>query len=275
MRIALVLALIVSFLLLGGASQAQDLEMKIFTIQHTNAQSISSVARSLKSEEGSVTYDPNTNKLIVVDYPQNIQRIESVIGSIDKVQKQVEVQVVVADVTDTLLRDIGLYSGQVIIPRGDFRAVLHLLDTDKSSNIRSQMTVKTLSNQPAQLMVSKDEIIGREITYYKDGTRVTTPIRKPIGDFLEVIPSVNNDGTITVVLRPTVSTFEERRIPYERSIITQVIVNDGDTIAIGGMNSSQQRTENTSVSILGIPLRSETRNEDKKVVMFLTATIVD
>lgn len=275
MRIPITLAILISLFLVAGLCQSQDLEMRMFTIQHSNAQSISNVAQSLKSAEGSVTYDPNTNNLIVVDYPQNLQRIAAVIGKIDQVAKQVEVQVIVADVTDTLVRDIGLYSGQVILPHGDFIAVLRLLDTDKSSNIRSQMTIKTLSNQPAQLMVSKDEIIGQEITHYKDGTEVRTLIRKPIGDFLEVVPSVNGDGTITVIVRPTVSTLERRRTPYERSVLTQVIVNSGDTIAIGGMDSHQQTTENRSVSILGLPLGSKTKTESKKVVMFLTATIVD
>ena len=275
MRIPITLAILISLFLVAGLCQSQDLEMRMFTIQHSNAQSISNVAQSLKSAEGSVTYDPNTNNLIVVDYPQNLQRIAAVIGKIDQVAKQVEVQVIVADVTDTLVRDIGLYSGQVILPHGDFIAVLRLLDTDKSSNIRSQMTIKTLSNQPAQLMVSKDEIIGQEITHYKDGTEVRTLIRKPIGDFLEVVPSVNGDGTITVIVRPTVSTLERRRTPYERSVLTQGIVNSGDTIAIGGMDCHQQTTENRSVSILGLPLGSKTKTESKKVVMFLTATIVD
>lgn len=255
--------------------QPQGLEMRIFTVRASNAQSISNVARNLKSPEGSVTFDPNTNSLIVVDYPQNLQRIASLVEQLDKTQKQVEIKVTVADVTNNFLSNIGMHSGQVIIPTGEFNAVLRMLDTDKSSSIRSQMTVRTISNQPAQLMVSKDEIIGKQITRYENGDEVTTVIRKPIGDFLEVLPSVNNDGTIMIILRPTMSTLERRHTPYERSIITQVLINNGDTIALGGLDSAQQRTEDRSVSVLGIPLYKKTETESKKIVMFLTANIID
>jgi type II secretory pathway component GspD/PulD (secretin) len=254
--------------------RAEDMELKIFQIKHADARSLYNIVIDLKSEQGKISLDLNNNNLIVFDYPENLKRIAELIEALDKAEKQVTIEVLVAEVTDTFLNDAGITSSQVIIPQGKFSAILHLINTSKQVNIRSKMMVTTLSNRPATLQVSKDEIFGQEVSWYKDGRYISTPIREPVGNFLEVLPRVNPDQTITVTLRPSVSTFQQGDSPriQKRSILTQVVINNGDTIAIGGVDSGT--TQEVRHSFFGVS-SGRSRQETRKVMMFLTARISD
>jgi len=254
--------------------QSCNPEVKIFKIQHGSVEPLLEVVNSLISKEGKVSFDRNSNSLIVVDCPKNLERIATVIQSLDIREKQVEIKVLVAETPASFTNDIGLTVGQVIIPEGRFDAIIDLLKTNREVNIRSEMTVKTLSNRPAQLQVTSEEIIGNQLVILESGTVITSPIREPIGNFLEVLPSVNNDNTINVIVRPSVSTIDQNANPSERTILTQVVVNSTDTIAIGGADIQRQDTQRNS-NLFGFPLSRRTATENRKVVMFLTATVVD
>ena len=272
----LIIFIIFAFVFTGTVwCQQQGMELKIFSIKGSNAESIYSVVKDLVSREGNVSFNPNTNSLIVFDTPGNLERIGSVIEHLDVVQKQVQIKVIVADVTDSFLQDIGLQGGRVIIPHGRFSAMVNLLKSSENSSIRSQMMLTTLSNQPATLQVSKDEIFGQSLIRYRDGTWVRTYEREPIGNFLEVLPRVNNDGTISVALRPSVSTLQEDHTKFERTVLTEVVINNGDTIAIGGVDSARQEVTRDEIPIFDVPLSKRSSQESKKVVMFLTATVLE
>ena len=248
--------------------QACEPQLKIFKIEHGSAQSLYDVANSLKSEQGKVSFDQNSNSLIVFDCPANIERIAQVIKGIDVQEKQVEIKVLVIEATEKFLEDAGIRYSQVIIPQGKFKAIANLIKESKEANTRTSMMIRTLSNHPAVLQVTTDEVIGTEFVIFSNGTEITTPVREPIGSLLEVLPTVNNDGSIKVILRPSVSSMEKPFTPSERTIITQAVINDGDTIAIGGADVDKGTAKR------GI-LSGKAASEKKKVEMFLTAKIVD
>jgi type II secretory pathway component GspD/PulD (secretin) len=264
-------AFLACFLLVCAAAfgQACEPELKILKISHGSSQAILEVAESLKSSQGRVSFDGNTGSLIVFDCPGNIERIAKVVRELDVREKQVEIKVLVVEAQEKFLRDIGITSARVIIPKGEFSAIADLIDKNKEARTRTSMMVRTLSNNPAVLQVTTDEVIGTELVIFSNGTEIVTPVTAPIGSLLEVLPTVNNDGTIMVVLRPSVSSMERSGNPSERSIITQVLINDGDTIAIGGADSER------SSSSSSCPMSKRSLEKKKKVEMFLTATTVD
>lgn len=275
--ISAIISLVVFTLVLQGNLYAQTngLEVKIYKIRHASAQSLFEVANNLKSNEGKISIDTNSNSIIVMDDPLAQKRIREVIESLDIAVQQVEISVVVADVTGTFLNTIGLSSGRLIIPAHQFSVTLQALSKSKSSQIRSQMTITTLSNSPASLQVASDELFGRSVVRYSDGTEVVTNLRRPVGDFLEVLPRVNNDGTLTIAISPQVSTRETGgAAPFERSVLTQAVINDGDTIAIAGLESSIGPGEERS-TFLGIPMAKRKLAERRRVAMFLTARVLD
>jgi type IV pilus assembly protein PilQ len=267
-------AIIIGIFLLAKAlyCNADDLELKIFKIKHGNAQSLYNVANDLKSEKGKLSFDANTNSLILRDYPQNIQHISQVIESLDVEGKQVEIKVSIVEASTEFFNNIGITYGEIIIPSAKFAGILQAINSAKDSNVRTSMMLRTQSNQPAALNVSTDEIIGSQVIITGDTAQIS-PLREPVGSFLEVLPIVN-DGTITVTLRPSVSVKGKHGAVEEQTVLTEVTISDGDTIAIAGLNS-QKEVSQTSGPFSKIPLSSETRGENKKVVMFLTAKIVN
>lgn len=232
------------------------------------------VANSLLSSQGKLSFDRNSGSLIVIDCPENLARIAGVIKELDVREKQVEIKVLVAETSSAILKDIGLTAGQVIIPQGSFSAIVRSLKASKDTQIRNEMTVRTLSDRPAMLQVTKDEITGTEVAILGGDTVITSLITEPIGNFLEVLPRVNNDNTINLIVRPSVSNIDEHGHPSERTILTQALVNNGDTVAIGGADVQKQETQRNS-TLFGIPLSQRSVTKNRKVAMFLTAKIVD
>jgi type II secretory pathway component GspD/PulD (secretin) len=112
---------------------------------------------------------------------------------------------------------------------------------------------------------------------------------KDIGVILKVTPQVNGRGTIKLTLAPEVSQtngvskFGVAEIPIvaTRKALTQVSMQDGSTLAIGGLLSTQLTTGQTKVPVLGsVPIlgrlfRSD--NRDSRVtnlIIFITAKTV-
>ena len=157
-----IIIVITVFLLLPCTifAQSEEMEIKIFTIKYGDADSMYSVVNHLKSSEGKMTVDLNTNSLIVIDYPANLKQIARVISKLDAQPDQIEIKVVITDVTDTFLNEIGMSSSQIIIPSGEFSTILSLIKSSKDSNIRSEMSVRTLNNQPANIQATVEDIFG-------------------------------------------------------------------------------------------------------------------
>jgi general secretion pathway protein D len=104
---------------------------------------------------------------------------------------------------------------------------------------------------------------------------------------ITVTPTINGDGTITVLMQPTVQTqtppTEEAPVPTVTSqqIQTVAIVNDGDTIALGGLRDKSLSNTRTRIPVLGnIPILGKLfsgvskSNVDNDLIIFLTARIV-
>lgn len=253
---------------------SEELQTKIFKIKHSSGRSLYSVVENIKSNEGKVSFDPNTNTLIVVDKLVYIEQIAKIIEELDMPQRQVEIEATVAEVGAEFIKSAGVKAGQIIIPKAEFSTIVNLLNTKKDSRITSKSTIKTLSNHPARIALTEDKVIGEERVIFSSGTTITTPLRKAVGSVLEVLPTVNNDNTITLAIRPHLSTVSgDLLMPFERSLATEVIINNNDTIVIAGADA--QTEEKEIQNIFGIPLSMTGTQESKKTVIFLTARIID
>lgn len=250
--------------------QAEDLKLKIFKVRSGSLQSLYQVANDLKSAQGTVSIDENTGSLIVLDSPEVLARIEAVVAQLDIPEKMVEIKVLVVDAGSDFFDTIGISSGQVHIPRGEFEAIVRALSTSRDAHTRVNMMVKTLSNHSAQLAVSKDEIFGQTVTRFSNGAEIISPLRQAVGEFLEVLPVVNTDGTITVVVRPSSSSLTPKGVPEEKTVLTQAVLRNGDTIAIGGIDSTQE-TSSQRRGLFGVSMSKTKASANRKVVMFLTA----
>ncbi len=252
---------------------SEERTAEVFKVMHGDIEALYSVLEQMKSPEGKVTMHSFSGSVIVVDYPDKIEEMRSILVQLDMAQKQVEIKVLIAEVSSAFLKRVGIGPSQTIIDPEEFHDVRYIMKASGEVAIRSEMAVKTLSGHPAAIQVSANEIFGPQIISSGGATVITPPPQIiSAGDSLEVLPKVNNDGTITVSLRPSKSRFEARNVVSERSLLTQVVIASGETIVIGGYTLAEDRNREGRVPFTDTSISTNSLQE-RKIMMFLTAVI--
>jgi MSHA biogenesis protein MshL len=179
-----------------------------------------------------------------------------------------------------------------------FAALLAFLETQGSVQVLSSPRVATTNNQKAVLRVGTDDFfitnVSTSTTTTASGS-VTTPTIQTQAFFsgisLDVTPQIDEDGQVTLHVRPSVSNVTERTrvvnlgnlgsftLPLASSSIneadTVVRVKDGVTVAIGGLMSQTQVGDDTrvpgagDVPVLGSFFKRTQRTLQKRELVFL------
>lgn len=180
--------------------------------------------------------------------------------------------------------------------------LLHALQEDSSANTLSSPRILTLNNQEASIIVgTKYPIINSDASSASGGgaATITTSLRgyEDIGIQLNVLPQLCDNGLISMIVRPSVreligtrsgktvsgevTALTDYPVISTREAETQVVLQGGQTIVIGGLLKDRESKTVIKVPFLGnIPLlgwlfRRETiQNEKIDLLIFLTATMV-
>ncbi len=171
-----------------------------------------------------------------------------------------------------------------------FAALLKLLEEDVRTNTLSAPNVLTLSGQEARILIGeKYPILKTEVT----GTSSTTTTQsldyyQNIGIELYVVPQVSGDKHISMIVHPVVSsrtgTVGTNAYPIlnTREAETQVVLEKGDTIVIGGLLKDIKAKSRIGLPFLGkLPLvgpifsRSTENTAKIELLIFITARIVE
>ncbi|MDD5084718.1 MAG: secretin N-terminal domain-containing protein [Candidatus Omnitrophica bacterium] len=175
-------------------------------------------------------------------------------------------------------------------------AVLQFLKTRTNTKVVSNPRISVLNHQPAEVQVGQDVPIP---TFERNETtgsfEVTGFDWRKVGVTLKVTPHINYADQILVDLQPEVSS-QGTTITYTATLAaptfnvtvakTQLLIEDGETIAIGGLITDQKDTTEDKVPVLGdIPFvgklfrskRETSGSSNKKIetIFFVTVTIVD
>ncbi len=156
--------------------------------------------------------------------------------------------------------------GQTIVRfvRGRFTATLQTMLQEGRAQVINEPSVTTENNMTATVDFSTDiPYITATQTYNEFGFATTTYNIESVSvsNTLEVTPRINGDDSITMYLTPTISDTpgvvtapdgSTYPIVSSQSVTTQVTVNDGETLAIGGL-----MRKNESVNIHKTPLLSQ------------------
>ena len=142
-----------------------------------------------------------------------------------------------------------------------FAQILQILQHRRDTKILSSPSITTLNNQTASILVG--EVLGIPIFERNENTgniEITGYKDKDLGVKLAVTPHVNEAGFILVDLKPEISSLlgfdeltPEVKAPHftTREAKTQVLVKDGDTVAIGGLVSENSVDTVRKVPLLG------------------------
>ncbi len=171
--------------------------------------------------------------------------------------------------------------------------VVRALEEDIRTNTLSSPHILTLSGQEARILVGKKYPILETQVSGSDSSTTTSSLSyyQDIGIELFVVPQVSGDRHIDMIIHPVVSVQNgtvtgSGNVAYPildtREAETQVVMEDGETIVIGGLLKDVKAKSRQGVPFLGkIPIfgaifsRATTDIEKIDLLIFITARIVE
>lgn len=176
----------------------------------------------------------------------------------------------------------------------NFAAILRALRSDTNTNIISTPNIVTMDNQEAEIKVAQEvPFVTGSFTNTGGAGGAVNPFqtiqREEVGLILKVTPQINNEGD-TVMLKieqeasniaQTTGVGDLTAITNKRTITTNVLIQDGGIIALGGLMSDQVTSGTSRVPFLGkIPILGQlfkTTNGKKaktNLMVFIRPTIL-
>jgi len=169
-------------------------------------------------------------------------------------------------------------------------ALVRALDKDSTANILSTPQLLTLDNEEARIQVGQNiPIVTGSFTLAGAGGGVVNPFqtvdRRDIGVALRIRPQIAEGGTVRMQIYQEVSSIFNAQsaqgiILNKRSIESNVVVDDGQIIVLGGLISDDVQTGKEAVPVLGdIPVlgtlfRYDTRRREKINLMVFLRPVV-
>ncbi|MBI1890332.1 MAG: type II secretion system secretin GspD [Burkholderiales bacterium] len=171
-------------------------------------------------------------------------------------------------------------------------AVLHALESVSDTNILSTPNLLTLDNEEARIIVGQNVpfITGQYTTAASGGSAGVNPFqtveRKDIGLSLRVKPQVSEGGTIKLAIYQESSDIDNSVtsaagiITTKRSIETNVLVDDGQIIVLGGLISDTVRDGTEKVPgfgdlpIIGNLFKAQARTRTKRNLMVFLRPVI-
>lgn len=184
---------------------------------------------------------------------------------------------------------LSLALGQVGDGGVDFGFLISAIAADADNNILSTPTLVTMDNQEAEIVVGQNVpfVTGTQLSASNNNPFQTIE-RQDIGISLKVKPQINEGDNIKMDIEQEVSDVSNTSVTgasdittNKRSIKTTVLVEDGQTLVLGGLIDDQLSDTKEKVPLLGdIPIlgnlfRYRTTTKSKRNLMvFLHPTIL-
>jgi type IV pilus assembly protein PilQ len=308
-------------------------------------------SRGFLSSRGSISFDRRTNTLLVIDIPERVGDIKSLVSQLDRPVDQVVIEARIVIATESFARELGAKFGfngatgkpgdrsslgfggttdvsgnnassrgeavmngdrtfdadsglSVNLPAtlagaGSFALSIlnagYLLDVELSA-LQTEGRGEVISNPRVVTSNQKEAVItqGREIGYITvtggQSNNVPTVQFKEALLQLKVTPTITNDGRVFLNMFVTKNEQDGRidlgdfgYVPTiaRREVNTAVLVDDGQTVVIGGVYEFKDQNDVSKIPFLGdIPFlgnlfKRKTRSKEKaELLVFVTPKIL-
>ena len=172
-------------------------------------------------------------------------------------------------------------------------ALANFLQNSGDANVLSTPNLMTLDNEEAKIVIGNNVPFVTGSYANTGGTSgavnpFTTVERKDVGLMLRVRPQINENGTVKMAIYQEVSKIDDATLKNangpttsKRSIESNVLVEDGSIIVLGGLLEDSYAQAEDKVPLLGdVPIvgnlfRSENRSRKKtNLMVFLRPVVV-
>jgi len=192
--------------------------------------------------------------------------------------------------------DPRINSGPITTPGtrdfSSFQISVRALEEANKVKILAKPKILVLDNHPALIKIATNAAIGTTTVTTAEGAGTTSTglERAEVGTILRVTPLINTRDQVTMTVEPTFATVDNSSITLAqpsgdttvRTARTTLMVNDGQTIALGGLLFSNQSKGERKVPFFGnLPVvgkalfTNTTRTiEDRELILFLSPYII-
>ncbi len=255
-------------------------DTEVFELQYARVDDVAGeITAALTPEIGSIRVDARTNTVVISDLPHQMKKIRMIIKAFDRKTRQVFIEAKIVQVTlsdtfkwgidwDVLFNNTGGKEGLFVTPEvnmpsslttfgklsvsrtTDFyelTSVLEAISTIGETKILSNPHIATEEGKEATINVITQQPYSQTTTTTTDAatTQSSEFTFVDVGVKLNVIPTINADNYISIVIKPEVSSItsffpdsaSDQRVPVIETANAEstVLVKDGTTIIIAGM----------------------------------------
>ena len=263
---------------------------------------------SVKSDGLNMVVDERANVLVFETTGTKYQRIMPLIKQLDTLPRQVILEATIAEVT---LTDEFKYGVEYNLASGNFgfstegglgiadiagagiswagslnKVNMRAFQTNNLVNVLSNPTLLVRDGTSASITVGNEIPITTSVDQNDETNVVRTNVnRTQTGLTLNVTPTINTEGVVTMVIAQKISNAGtdngNGQIILNREINTEVVANSGQTIIIGGLISENVSNGDSKVPLLGdIPFlgnlfKSKSDKKEKtELVILMTPKII-
>jgi type II secretory pathway component GspD/PulD (secretin) len=316
---------------LPTVSRVVPTEVRLYELKYTKVETVKDeVSKILTPEIGSMRTDIRTNTFVVTDLPHVLDKMDILVKAFDRKVREVFIDAKIVEVTlndkfqwgvdwSKVITLAGKFSAITLVPQAAFPlaldkvtgmgkmtvsttstdnkldVVLEALDTLTETRILSNPHITVEEGKEATVEVIEKQPYQEETTTTATGGTTTNALSYQwvdIGVSLSVTPSINQDGYISMVIKPVMSSITTwygglaqaaGSVPVVKSSNAQttVTIKDGVTIIIAGLVKDNKNKSEEKIPVLGdIPWigwafrRINDEISRTETVVFLTPRIV-
>lgn len=304
---------------------------RVFPLQYAKAEKVAAnlSSRLDAKKTGTIQADQRSNQVIVTALPERMKEVEVLIDKLDKKTKQVLLEAKILKIVLSDDFDMGVdwdkvfkkaqehgikFFGDFSFPStvsnffkvavgnevnpGDYTygAIVKILQEFGETRNLSTPSIAVINGEEAKILIGTRQAYVTT-TIETGGTTATTAAQVEfvdVGVSLEVTPTINDDGYVTLKIKPEVSNVDStlsyqiaadvtNTVPIVATTVaeTTVMVKDGRTVIIGGLKKDEKVKTVDKLPLFGdlpwIGAAFRKTNEDlekQEIVVFITPHII-
>ena len=296
----------------------EPLETHYLPISYSDATTeiLPHIEKIITKGRGSATVDGKNNQIIITDTAEKVRQARAITKQIDKVTAQVIIEARVVEVEESFTKELGFSWNMSVGPvtmnnNGSaymagvamnfpttstngfalnyakiagtpitLDATLTAIEANGKGKILSAPKIVTLNNKTARIKQ------GNEVGYLERDSAGGSSVKfKDVDLMLEVTPHVTPDNRISMSIHITKNDVTDfvNGVPIisTNEATTELLVNDGDTVVIGGIIKSSVTEAKSAfpglhkIPVLGWMFQSNLKNtENLELLIFMNPKIV-
>ena len=275
--------------------------LRIFNLRYAKSADVEANLRDRLDalKLGTVRSDERSNTVIVSALSKRMEEVERIIQALDEKTREVLIEAKIIQVTlsddfnagiewQKVFRDEAneheikkfrpILSGQFPLPNtvtefgqltfgntrtDELSGTLDLLQSVGQAKVLSSPRITAVNKESARILVGTREAFVTTTTTTGQTTSTTAESVTfvDVGISLEVTPIINDDGYVTMKIKPEVSSVGDTLVTTAGNEIpiidtttaeTSIMVKDGTTIIIGGLRQKQKNKNVNKIPIIGM-----------------------